>query len=78
MLLGALMSFCFGFELALIFSFFFSLKVFSRLSLEELEAFITEQEKLASGADPEEGSPEHGQVLDVRLREKHELGTNTS
>eukprot|EP00066_Takifugu_rubripes_P027134 XP_011616400.1 PREDICTED: LOW QUALITY PROTEIN: sorting nexin-19 [Takifugu rubripes] len=46
--------------------------VFSRMSLGELETWITEQEKLASAADPErEESPEHAEVLDVRLREKH-------
>lgn len=42
------------------------------MSLGELEAWITGQEKLASAADPErEESPEHAEVLDVRLREKH-------
>lgn len=51
------------------------------MSLGELETFITEQEKLASGADPEpEKSPEHREVLDVRLGEKRcpEAGTNRS
>lgn len=46
------------------------------MSLGELETFITEQEKLASAANPEqEESPESGEVLDVRLREKHIHGT---
>lgn len=42
------------------------------MSLGELETLITEQEKLASAADPEqEERPEQEEVLDVRLREKH-------
>lgn len=55
-------------------------KVFSRMSLGELEAFISEQEKLASGADPEQReSPGHTELLDVRLGEKHcpEPGTGS-
>uniref|UniRef100_H3DA50 Sorting nexin 19 n=1 Tax=Tetraodon nigroviridis TaxID=99883 RepID=H3DA50_TETNG len=45
--------------------------VFGRMSLEELERFIAEQEDAASGAEPEpEERPGHGQVLDVRLGEK--------
>lgn len=46
-------------------------QVFGRMSLEELERFIAEQEDAASGAEPEpEERPGHGQVLDVRLGEK--------
>lgn len=46
--------------------------MFNRTSLGELETLITEQEKLASAANPEqEERPEHAEVLDVRLREKH-------
>lgn len=46
------------------------------MSLGELETLITEQEKLASAANPEqEESPESREVLDVRLREKHIHGT---
>lgn len=48
------------------------LKVFNGMSLGELEAFVAEQENLASAANPEqEESPERGEVLDVRLGEKH-------
>lgn len=48
------------------------LKVFSRTSLGGLETLLTEQERLASAAPPEpEEHPEHAEVLDVRLREKH-------
>lgn len=57
------------------------LKVFSRMSLGELETFITEQEEVASRADPEqEESPEQGEVLEVRLGEKGcpEPGTDGS
>lgn len=49
------------------------------MSLGELETLISEQEKLASAADPEQDErPEHAEVLDVRLRETHnqEQGRN--
>lgn len=47
-------------------------QVFSRMSLGELETLISEQEQLASAADPERDErPEHAEVLDVRLRETH-------
>lgn len=41
------------------------------MSLAELEALISEQEKMASGADPEqEESTDHRGVLEARLGEK--------
>lgn len=40
------------------------------MSLGELEALITQQEKLASAANPEQESPDRAEVLDVRRREK--------
>lgn len=55
------------------------MQVFSRMSLAELEALISWQEKMASGADPEkEKSPDHGGVLEARLGEKRcpEPGTD--
>lgn len=51
------------------------------MSLGELEAFIAEQERLVSGADPEqEESPEHRELRDAGLGEKRcpEPGTNRS
>lgn len=59
-------------------------KVFSRMSLGDLEAFITEQEKLASRSEPEREDSlvvrKYGSYLVDRLSGKHsrEPGKNSA